>query len=245
MSTPPPPPSPYTPPGSGSSIPAGPDSAPRLPWEERDRLGLVEAFVQTVRLLFIDTKVAFSRLRRDGDLTSPMLFGILVSWVSVLLSQLWNMLFLGSMSNIFGGVEGLEEAFQAPSLFELVVTLIIWPFVYVVIVFLGSGVLHLCLLIVGATERSETGFEGTLKVYAYATVAWLAVVLPFVGGLIAWLWNIVLEVVGLAAVHRTSQGRALAAVLIPTMVCCLCGLLLMILFGAAIAGFMQQLGGEL
>ncbi len=223
----------------------GPGSELRLPWEERDRLGLVEAFVQTVRLLLTDPTGAFTRLRRDGDLTSPMLFGILVSWVSVLLSQIWNMLFLGSMSNILGRVDGLEEAFQAPSLFEIIVSLIIWPFVYVVIVFLGSGILHLCLLLVAAAERSETGFEGTLKVYAYATVAWLAVVVPFAGGLIAWLWNIILEVVGLAAVHRTSQGRALAAVLIPTMVCCLCGLLLMILFGAAIAGFMQQIGGEL
>ena len=104
--------------------------------------------------------------------------------------------------------------------------------VYVIIVFIGSAVMHLCLLLVGATEKSETGFEGTLKVYAYSTIAWLAVALPFIGSLVASIWYLVLEVVGFAAAHRTSQGRALIAVLIPIILCCVCGLVVSLLFGA-------------
>ncbi len=66
--------------------------------------------------------------------------------------------------------------------------------------------------------------------------------LPFVGGLVASIWNLVLEVVGFAAVHRTSQGRALVAVLIPIILCCLCGLILSVLFGAVLYQFIQQFG---
>jgi len=245
MSTPPPPPSPYAPPESSGSIAGSSRSSDRrLPWEERDRLGIVEAFVQTVRLLVTDPTDAFSRLRPDGDLTSPMLFGIIVSWLSVLLSQVWNVLFMSSLGGLVRGLEGLER-FGAPSVVDLLVTLLVWPIIYVVMVFVGSAILHLCLLIVSATEKSEAGFEGTLKVYAYSTVAWLAAVIPFVGSLVLILWSLVLEVIGFTAVHRTSQGRALVAVLIPTIVCCLCGILGIAVFSAALFGFVQELGGKL
>ncbi len=248
MSSPPlpPAPSPYEPPSSGSSRP--PSAGPRLPWEERDRLGIAQAFVDTVKLLVSDPSDGFARLRKDGDLTSPMLFGILVSWIAVLLSQIWNMLLANTMRGFFDGLEQLEgfegfgQVFAAPSLVELLITLVFWPIFYVIIIFIGSAVMHVCLLLVGATEKSETGFEGTLKVYACSTIAWLAVVLPFVGGLVASIWNLVLEVVGFAAVHRTSQGRALVAVLIPIILCCLCGLILSVLFGAVLYQFIQQFG---
>ncbi len=248
MSSPPlpPAPSPYRPPSSGGSRP--PSAGPRLPWEERDRLGIGRAFVDTVKLLVNDPSDGFARLRRDGDLTSPMLFGILVSWIAVLLSQLWNMLFASTMRGVFEGLEDIEgfegfrEVFAAPSLLELIITLVFWPVFYVIIVFIGSAVMHLCLLLVGATEKSETGFEGTLKVYAYSTIAWLAVALPFIGSLVASIWYLVLEVFGFAVAHRTSQGRALIAVLIPIILCCVCGLVFSLLFGAVLYQFIQQFG---
>jgi len=177
-----------------------------------------------------------------------MLFGILVSWIAVLMSQLWNMLFASTMRGVFDGLENIEgfegfgEVFAAPSLLELIITLVFWPIFYVIIVFIGSAVMHVCLLIVGATEKSETGFEGTLKVYAYSTIAWLAVALPFVGSLVALIWNGVLVMVGFAAVHRTSQGRALMAALIPIILCCVCGLVFSLLFGAVLYQFIPQFG---
>ncbi len=213
---------------------------PRLPWEERDRLGFVEAIVQTVRLLVMEPTEAFARLRPDGDLTSPMLFGMIVSWVGMLLSQLWNILISSSVRGVFGGMEGFEELFQAPSLLAIAGMMVVWPIIFVVMAFIGAGVLHLSLMMVGAMESSEQGFEGTLKVYIYATVSWFALLIPFAGSLVATLWHIVLLVIGFAAVHRTSQGRALAAALIPTIVCCVCIVGTTVMFGAVIFAVVQE-----
>jgi hypothetical protein len=234
MSTPPPPLLPES--DSSPSV-----TTPRLPWEERDRLGFVEAMVQTVRLLVTEPSEAFSRLRSDGDLTSPMLFGIMVSWICLLFSQLWSVLISSSVRGLFGGMNGFEELFRTPSGLGLAGMMLLWPVMFVVMAFVGAGVLHVCLMLVGATERSEQGFEGTLKVYIYATVSWFALLLPFVGGLLASLWHLVLQVVGFTAVHRTTQGRALIAVLIPTIVCCLCILGTTLVFGAVIYELVERL----
>lgn len=234
MSTPPPP----LPPESDT----GPTAAlPRLPWEERDRLGFVEAMVQTVRLLVTEPSQSFSRLRPDGDITSPMLFGILVSWICMLFSQLWSVLISSSLRSLFGGMEGFQELFRTPSALGIVAMMVLWPVMFVVMAFIGAGVIHLCLMLVGATEHSEQGFEGTLKVYVYATVAWFAMLVPFAGGLLMSLWHLVLQVVGYTAVHRTTQGRALLAVLIPTIVCCVCVLGTTMVFGAVIYKLVEQL----
>ncbi len=202
--------------------------------------------VQTIRLLVIDPADAFSRLRADGDLTSPMLFGIIVSWICILLSQLWNVLLSNTLGGALGDMEGLEMLFQAPSMLELLGVMLLWPVIFVVIVFIGAGILHLCLMMVGAMAKAELGFEGTLKVYIYATVSWLALIIPFAGSFVGTLWHVVLLVVGFAKVHRTSQGRSLVAVLIPMIVCCVCAIGTVVLFGAVVYKFLEpfiQQGG--
>lgn len=251
MSTPPipsspppvPPRSPYAPLDAGSTPPGG-SSGQRLPWEERDRLGLFEALIQTIRLVVTDPADAFSRLRPDGDLTSPILFGVIMSWVAIFLSQIWQLLFGGFYRSLFSQFGGLEDAFAAPGIGGLIGTLVLWPIFFLIGLFIGAGILHLCLMLVSATERSPFGFEGTLKVVAYTQTVGLASVVPVLGGFIMMVWGIYLEVIGAAAVHRTTQGKALLGVLIPLIVCCFCGLVSAVFFGAMIAAFIAALAGN-
>ncbi len=241
---PPPPPSPYQPPSSGGGpLPPG-VGGPRLPWEERDRLGIVEALVQTVRLLVTDPSDGFSRLRPDGDITSPILFGLILSWVSVLLSQFWQILFGGAIRSILHGIRGFGNVYSSPGVFGIVGLLVIWPVIFIVGLFIGAGIVHLCLMLVGATNDSPNGFEGTLKVYAYSQVAGLASVVPLVGSLVFFVWAIVLEVIGFTLVHRTTQGRALLGVLIPLFVCCACAIFAVAVLGATLAAFFASLAGH-
>ena len=198
--------------------------------------------VQTIRLLVFDPAGAFSRLRADGDLTSPMFFGIIVSWICMFLSQLWNIALSNTLRRALGDVDGFEMFFQAPSIVGLVGIMVLWPVIFVVTVFIGAGILHLCLMMVGAMAKTELGFEGTLKVYVYATVSWLALVIPFAGSFVGTLWHMVLLVIGFSKAHRTGQGRSAVAVLIPAIVCCLCVIGTGVLFGAAVYRFIQQGG---
>lgn len=211
-----------------------------MPWEERDRIGLVEALIQTIRLLVTDPSNAFSRLRADGDLTSPILFGLILSWAGMLLSQMWQLLFGGLMGSMFSGMEGLERAFGPSGAVGGFWFLVVWPVIFVVLLFLSAGILHLCLMIVGATSDSPSGFEGTLKVVSYSQVAGIASVVPLVGGFLFGIWALVLEVIGSSLVHRTTTARALMGVLIPLLACCAC---LAVFFSAVIAAFIAAMTG--
>ena len=219
-----------------------PAGGARLPWEERDRLGLVEALIQTVRLLVTDPSDAFSRLRPDSDLTSPILFGLILSWAGVLLSQMWELLVGGYVRSMFGGIEGFEGAF-APGVAWSIGTLVVWPVIFVVFLFISAGILHLCLMIVGATSDSPSGFEGTLKVVSYSQVAGVASVVPLLGGFLFAIWAVILEVIGSSLVHRTTVARALMGVLIPILVCCTCIIFAAVFFGAMIVAFIASMTG--
>ncbi len=58
---------------------------------------------------------------------------------------------------------------------------------------------------------------------------------PFCGSIIAMIWTAVLYVMGFSIAHRTTQGKALIAVLLPIILCCVMGVILMIIVGG-IAG---------
>jgi hypothetical protein len=99
-------------------------------------------------------------------------------------------------------------------------------------VFIVSGILHLCLMLVGGAKQP---FETTFRVVCFAGgSADPLLVIPFCGGLIAGIWKIVLYCIGLARSHETDTGRAVLAVALPVIVCCGGGIVfgMMIGFGA-------------
>jgi hypothetical protein len=59
-------------------------------------------------------------------------------------------------------------------------------------------------------------------------------VVPLAGGFIAVVWGIVLYVIGLSRVHHTSTGKAVLAVLLPFVLCCVCIAIAFATMGAAI-----------
>jgi hypothetical protein len=69
-------------------------------------------------------------------------------------------------------------------------------------------------LVVGA---SNAGYRATFRVLAYAGAAELVGWVPFVGLLLAVVWAVYLGTLGLRQLHATTTARALAAVLIPSL----------------------------
>ena len=74
-----------------------------------------------------------------------------------------------------------------------------------------SGILHLCLLLVGGARE---GYQATFRVVSYSAVTSIFNAVPFVGSL-ASLWGLVLTVIGLREIHKTTTGRAVGALAIP------------------------------
>lgn len=228
---PPPPPPAYNPYGyGGAPPPTMGGSGAVFPWEDRARLGFVNALIESVKILVSDPAEAFSRLQPNGDLTSPIIFGLLLNWPGFAAAMAWQL--------IFGGLAGGSEALNAFGILPILVVIVCYPIIYAIGLFFGAGVFHLCLMVVKGLENSSFGFEGTLKVLCYGSIGSIAQVVPFLGGLVGGLFNLYLSVVGIRTVHRTTTGIAIAAVLLPIAICCVCIFLLVFVggFGAAMMG---------
>ncbi len=214
------------------------------PWEQRDRLGVGVALLEAVKQFIVSPAEAFGSTRRKGDYGSPLIFAILLGWAGAIIGQIWNFALQSSLMQIFPGGRPEDVGMMfAGTLAGLLIGIVVAPFVIVIFLFLGSAIYHLFLMLVGGLADSEAGFEGTFRVLCYASVAQLAQVVPLVGSLISLVWSIVLLVIGLSILHRTTQGKAVAAVLLPLVLCCVCAVIGGIMFGAGIAALMSGQGG--
>ena len=213
------------------------------PWEQRDQLGFAAAFVENVKLFVKSPAEAFAVTRRSGDFASPLIFGIVICWVGIIIGQMWSLLFGGSvLSMLPAEVQDQAGLYLAGTAGSTLFTILLAPIWTAIGLFIWSGILHVCLAMVGGTSASSSGYEGTFRVAAYSSVSQLANLIPIVGGMVAAVWGIVLAVMGLTEMHGTTQGKALAAVLIPILVCCVCGIIVVFTVGMGFAGMLASQG---
>jgi len=214
------PPPPYE---SGAVVP--PADEPPIPWEQKD-LDFFSAFYETLRLLFLKPRTAFRRVPVAPSFARPLGFAILVGWPGILAATLWDLAFSRYLQSVLPMTSDQQWERNPPVEIGFALAAPIW---LPVALFLGALLQHLFLMMVGAGKR---GFVGTFRAFCYAQGAALLGLIPLVGGLLSLVWHLVLQVVGLSAVHRVSVGRVLVAVLLPVSVCCACVILLAV-FGAA------------
>jgi hypothetical protein len=105
----------------------------------------------------------------------------------------------------------------------LPVMLVAVPAFVLVSLFVLSTVIHILLRIMGA---GAGGFQATFRVVAYGQATQILAAIPLAGGLLSSLWFLVVQVVGLRQIHRTSYPRVIIAMLLP--------LVLLIVFTAAV-----------
>jgi hypothetical protein len=231
---PPPPPGAVPPPPPPPPGGETPSLAP-LPWEDRPRIGFADALVDTIRLFATKPSEAWSRTRQKGDIGQPLLFAICVGWIGIIFNSVYGLLF-GQVWLRFLPFEYRDRigAMMAGTLGMTLVQIFLAPLFLLIGLFIGSAILHVCFLIVGALSNSTAGFEGTIRIVGYSWVAQLAHVIPVFGGLLALVASLILSVMGAQAIHRSSQGKAILGVLLPLLVCCGCAVVGMVLGGAAL-----------
>ena len=211
-------------------------AAPRngLPWEHRQERGFANAFIETLAMVLTKPDQAFRTMKTEGGLAEPLIYALIGGCVGGIVSLLLS---LGLQS--MGLFAGQRDAFTAMAGIGIgMIGLIVLVPVFIVIgLFIGAAIVHLCLMIVGGANKS---FETTFRVLAFSQGSTGPLqVIPVCGGLIAFVWALVVDCIGLARAHETSTGRAVLAVLLPLIVCCGAGILFLIMFGG-IAALSQQ-----
>jgi len=200
-----------------------------LPWERRSELGFGKAWFETVSLLITRPSEAFTMMRPEGGFSDPLIFGLIGGCAGSIVS----IIFQGLLQSI-PGLSGRSHMFDVLGLGvwgPLLIYAALMPVLIVAGLFIGSAVLHLCLMLVGGANRS---FETTFRVACFtAGSANLFSMVPLCGGVISMVYQIVLECIGLSRAHQTTTGKALMAIFLPLLVCC--GICLVL--GIALGGF--------
>jgi hypothetical protein len=198
-----------------------------IPWEQPGYLFL-EALYETAKLFVTVPTEAFRRMSVAADLGRPLLYAILLGWVGIIAGQLYSIALRGVTANLlpFQSAESLAMGTG----FSIAV-MVLAPIFVLLGIFIWSAIVHLFLMMVGG---ANSGFGATVRVMCYSTTAQLAQIVPLCGGIIGSIWAIVLEIIGLAQAHRTTQGKAALAVLLPLVLCCVCIAIIVAMFGAAI-----------
>jgi Yip1 domain len=231
--SPAPTPAPAAPPPPAGGWEAGgaqppPPNAPRLPWEDRRRHGAIPALFMTIALLIGSPGKAFTLAQKKGDYASPILFAVIVGWFGYVAERFWTLVMHWSYVFFFlpeplkEQLGDVTDSTVGGSILGFALGFIFFPLLAVITLFVSSAVLHLFLMLFDALRHSRAGFEGTVRAVAYSSVASLGYFIPFAGTLIVIVAAIALETVGAAALHDTSKGRALAAVVVPAALCCTC-----------------------
>jgi len=251
------PPEPYLPPppawppapAPDGRTPEAPERSGGNPWDERGRIGLFSALVETTRQVLTGPTAFFRAMPVEGGIGSPILYGVIIGWVGAVAASFYQALFHSIVGeSLFEALARLANPNAVPSGSPLsgwlegwggLVGQAVFGGVLVAIgVILNAGVLHLALLLLGGARR---GFEATVRVVSFSQAVSILFLVPFCGQLAGAIWVLVLYVIGLAEAHRIGHGKAIGAVLLPLVFfCCCCGVVLGLVFLGA-AGLARQI----
>ena len=200
-----------------------------VPFEDTSQPFFQRLF-QTIGMALTNPMVMFSGMG-GGDLSMPLLYGVLIGTVTAVFSILWNMLFSG-MALLGGG--GGEEFVVSTGMYVLF--MFICPLFVVVGLFISSALYHVALLVLGDGQR---GFSTTFRAIAYGYTPNLFAVVPICGGLIGGIWGVVLVIIGGKQGHDTDWWKAILGYFLPTLICCC-----LIIWLASMFGFLGALSNN-
>jgi hypothetical protein len=216
-------------PSLAASASEAPPPRSGLPWDEREQKGWFNAFIETLQMVLTRPDFAFRAMKVEGGLAGPIIYALIGGCAGGVVSFLFSLGFQAiglsaGRRNTFAVLTGMGVGSAA--------FVILLPVLIVLGLFIGGAIVHLCLMIVGGANRT---FETTLRVLAFTqgSTGPLQMV-PICGGIIAGVWGVVLNCIGLARAHETDTGRAVLAIFLPLVVCCGGAILLAIMIPAAL-----------
>ena len=191
-------------PGPGAPDPAAAAGEGRpVPWEDPGIGFPVDAW-RTWRESLLQPTSFFRRPARGTSLVRPVFYFLLVSVLGAFFHLIWQ-------AYLYTPLTG-EGAAYGGGLY--VVQFFATPFVVLVGLGLQTLVLHLFVLMLAPQHR---GIGSTTRLICYASGPAVLSAVPVLGPLAALIWSLVVEVVGIREVHRTTTGRAVVVALAPAV----------------------------
>ena len=181
------------------------------PWETKHG-NILERFFQTMRMVLFAPGLFFSHLA-SGRIRRPLVFGWIVCTIAVFFFSMYLLWFLEQnpakiQAELFkvlpdADVQSLLYTALAGSPLFGLMSVVFWSLLY-----------HLGVVL---TTQQNQGFKATFRATAYALAPLSLAFIPIIGFLLGSTWSLGLRIFALAHVHHMNPGRAVLAVMLPSI----------------------------
>lgn len=199
------------------------------PWENRSEIGLWKGIYDTFKGVLFSPETLFKTLTFRRGIVEPLAFGTLLGSLGTMFGLFWQFLMWSGM--VFTYSEAIFGQLSIALVFFAI--MVMTPFFWIIFICISSGIMHLLLLMV---RGGKNGYEATLRVISYSQAAQVWSLIPFVGGTIGWIWQLVVQIIGFRHIHQTSYLRVIIAFLIPVAIIFVVGIFavigLIVFFGS-------------
>jgi hypothetical protein len=175
------------------------------PWESGE--GFMGPFFQTVRESLFSPSRFFKKISFGEGYWVPLIYALIVGIIGNGCAIFWIWLFMAQ----FIPTDRIPFQYSI-NVLQIIVPL---PFQQALAVFLGSAIIHLCLMIVGGNNN---GYKTTFRAISYSYSGYLFGIIPFIGLFIGNIYTFILTIIGVREGHGISTGKAILAVLLPAIV---------------------------
>ena len=173
----------------------------------------LSSLLSTTRDVLFSPQRFFDELPPDGPLRAPVLYFLICSAITAVISVLASLTFLAvplGVSLATGSLDaGVLLRVLAISVFA---SLVVLPVLFVAGFFVSVPIQHAFILLVAGHDQK--GLPATLRVSCYSVGAPVAVAWIPLAGILAVFYCFYLHAIGLKRVHKISTGRSLTAILI-------------------------------
>lgn len=175
------------------------------PWESGE--GFIKAFYRTTRDSLFSPSQFFKKISFGEGYWSPLIYGLIAGIIGNGCAIFWFWLFMAQMIPM--------DRFPFPYSLSILKMILPLPFQLAIAMFVGSAIIHLCLMIVGG---NNSGYKTTFRAISYSYSGYLFGIIPFIGMVIGGIYTFILTIIGVREGHGISTGKAVLAVLLPAIV---------------------------
>lgn len=174
----------------------------------------LRSFAATVWKVLVEPGAFFRNMTRRDRPWNPLIFAVVCALISLPLTYLAAPLdpFVAPGGGFGSLFEGIGDRSLVSIAAMVLVVLLLAPLFVLLGLYIGAAIYQILVGIFVGGENA--GFDATLRVYAYTSVAGLLSWIPVVGYL-ASLYGFFLAFIGIREVHGTTTGRALGVILVP------------------------------
>jgi hypothetical protein len=182
---------------------------------------------QTWKEVIADPFGFFNKVPKEKWYKKPTLFFLKTTALSLLLNILFMLLFTSSELLNDPSFQSLFASIGSGILTLIIIAL--FPFIILFswgMLFLVVGLIHLFIKLVGGKSDYNATFKLTCYSYAPSLLSFVPVL-----GIIAYIYSVVLQVIGTHKLHNITLGKSALAILLPIIILMLFG------FGLAALAF--------